>query len=77
MDSEKCINWFKMKKIAYLIIENSFFTNFNNFSAPLLCKINVLKISNKVNFIFKFLYVAKYWNFDQMKFLTESVYLQS
>ena len=82
MGSEKSISLFEMKKrIGYLIIYWTMIVSpiFNNFSALLLCKINIFDFFDINDFFSNFCYVGRYWNSDRIKLLVgneRSIHLQ-
>ena len=72
MDSEKSLNLFEIGKKDRLLIEKLFFQEFTvNFSALLVCKVNVLDIFDMSDFC----YIAKYCNCDRIKVLVRHVHV--
>ena len=60
--------------MTWLYIEHLFFYYpFNNFSALVLCEINVLDVIDMGEFFSEFYYIAKYWNSNRIKILIGNV----
>ena len=63
----------KKHSVTWLFFEHVFHQHINNFSAILLCKINVLDIFDIGNFFHIFYYITKCWNCNRIKLLVKNV----